>query len=69
MGLNLIYWTSICGKYFFLGSLLDFLCEKYGNTAVFPGVYGHIGEVPKRRLRRNWGIKKLDDKYIQNRAC
>ena len=37
MGLKLIYWTSICGKYFFGGSLLDFLCEKYGNTAVFPG--------------------------------
>ena len=53
MGFNLIYWTYICGKYFLNGSFL----EKYGKTAVFPGGYGLIGEIPHGRIRPDWGLK------------
>ena len=31
--------------------------EKYGKTAVFPGGYGRIGEIPHGRQRPNWGLK------------
>ena len=31
--------------------------EKYGKTAVFPGGYGRIGEIPHGRLRPDWGLK------------
>ena len=31
--------------------------EKYGKTAVFPGGYGRIGDIPHGQLRPDWGLK------------
>ena len=31
--------------------------EKYGKTAVFPGGYGRIGEIPQGRLWPDWGLR------------
>ena len=53
MGFNLIYWTPICGKNFVDCSIW----EKYGKTAVFPGGYGRIGDIPHGRLRPDWVLK------------
>ena len=33
------------------------------KTAVFPGGYGRIGEIPHGRLRPDWGLK------VNERAC
>ena len=53
MGFNLIYWTPICGK-----NLLECtILEKCGKTAVFPGGYSRIGDIPHGRLRPDWGLK------------
>ena len=52
MGFNLIYWTLMSGGYFLYGSNL----EKYGKTAVFPGGYGRIGEIPHGRIWPDWGL-------------
>ena len=30
--------------------------EKYGKTAVFPGGYGLIGDIPHGRLGLDWGL-------------
>ena len=30
---------------------------KYGNTAIFPGGYGQIGEIPHWQLRPDQGLK------------
>ena len=49
MGFNLIYWTPLCGKYFLDGSILEKI------TAVFPGSYSRIGEIPHGQLRPDWG--------------
>ena len=49
VGFNLIYWTSMGGSYFLLGSNL----KKYGKfwkKAFFPGRYGRIGEIPRGRI-------------------
>ena len=31
--------------------------ENFGKTAVFPGGYGRIGEIPHGRIRPDWGLK------------
>ena len=61
MGFNLIYWTPMGGCYFLLGSNL----EKYGKfwkTAVFPGGYGRIGEIPHGRIWPDWGLKRVKNR-------
>ena len=55
---NVIYDTPISGKYFFCVLFWKNL-EKYGKTAVFPGGYGRIGEIPHGRLRPDWGLLGL----------
>ena len=56
IGFNLIYWSPICGKYFLDCSNLENV-EKYGKTAIFPGGYGRIVEIPHGRLWPDWGLK------------
>ena len=31
--------------------------ENFGKTAVFPGGYGRIGEIPHGRIWPDWGLK------------
>ena len=31
--------------------------ENFGKTAVFPGGYGRIGEIPRGRIWPDWGLK------------
>ena len=33
--------------------------ENFGKTAVFPGGYGRIGEIPYGRIWPDWGLKGL----------
>ena len=33
--------------------------EKYGKTALFPGGYSRIGEIPHGRIWLDWGLKGL----------
>ena len=40
--------------------------EKYGKTAVFPGRYGRIGEIPHGRLWPDWGLKGPDPLYFED---
>ena len=56
MGFNLIYWTRKCG-FTFWWVLSWKIVEKFGNTAVFPGGYGRIGEIPHGRLHPDWGLQ------------
>ena len=37
--------------------------ENFGKTAVFPGGYGRIGEIPHGRIWPDWGLKG----YITNK--
>ena len=57
MGFNLIYWTPICGKTFLDCSILEKCGKIWKKTAVFPGGYGRIGDIPHGRLRLDWGLK------------
>ena len=50
---NLIYWTPICGKYYFGWKNV----EKYGKTAVLPGGYGRNEDIPHGRLRPDMGYR------------
>ena len=52
MGFKMIYWTPMSGSYFLWGSIL----ENLGKTAVFPGGYGQIGEIPHGRIWPDWGL-------------
>ena len=52
MGFNLIYWTPMGGFYILIGSIL----ENFGKTAVFPGGFGRIGEMPHGRIWPDWGL-------------
>ena len=45
-------WLILFGWFFFWKNV-----EKYGKTAVFPGGYGGIGEIPHGRQRPDWGLK------------
>ena len=55
MGFKMIYWTSMSGSYFLYGSILE-KCGNFGKTAVFPGGYGRIGEIPHGRIWPDWGL-------------
>ena len=52
----MIYWTPISGSYFFR-VLIWKNVENFGKTAVFPGGYGRIGEIPHGRIWPDWGLK------------
>ena len=54
MGFNLMYWTPISGSYVFLFYLGK--KKKEGNTTVFPGGYGRIGERQHGRISPDWGL-------------
>ena len=43
----------ILSRWFYFGKNV----EKYGNTAISPGGYGRIGEIPHGQLRPDWGLK------------
>ena len=45
---NFIYWTPICGKYFFKGSVLE-KCGKTRKNGRFSRRLQPIGEIPHRR--------------------
>ena len=56
MGFNLIYWTPMGGFYFLLSSNLIKKGENVGKTAVFPGGFGRIGEIPHGQIWPDWGL-------------
>ena len=39
--------------------LIIFKGFSFGKIAVFPGGYGHIGEIPHGQLRPDWGVGTL----------
>ena len=43
------------GLYFLLSSNLEKCGFFFGKTAVFPGGYGQIGEIPHGRIWPDWG--------------
>ena len=45
------------GTHTFFRVLLWKNVEIFGKTAVFPGGYGRIGEVPHGRIWPDWGLK------------
>ena len=53
MGFEFIYWTPVSGLYFLQGSTLENF-GKFWKTAVFPGGFGRIGEIPHGRIWPNW---------------
>ena len=44
------------GSYLFGGSTLEKKLENFGKTAVFPGGFGRIGEIPHWRIWPDWGL-------------
>ena len=54
MAFHLIYWTPICNSLFRVPFWKT--VQKYGKTAVFPGGYGRIGEIPHGQLLPDWGL-------------
>ena len=57
MGFKMMYWTPMSGSYLLWGSILE---KKngffFGKTAVFPGGYGRIGEIPHGRIWPDRGL-------------
>ena len=55
MGFKMIYWTPMSGSYFFR-VLFWKNVGKCGKTAIFPGGYGRIGDIPHGRIWPDWGL-------------
>ena len=47
----------LCAVNTFLLVLIWKNVENLGKTAVFPGGYGRIGEIPHGRIWPDWGLK------------
>ena len=55
MGFKMIYWTPMSALYFLKRTNLKNV-KIIGKTAVFPGGYGWIGEIPHGWIWPDWGL-------------
>ena len=51
MSFKMIYWTHTFCRVLFWKNV-----ENFGKTAVFPGGYGQIGDIPHGRIWPDWGL-------------